>query len=186
MSKKTVVVSMAMITAVVLILIAPSGVARSQDVMRALVVNLATPHPIVGTVSVEGTIRHTDTVRVNGVVVPSADRDEPARWMDAGVVETSGFTYLALSVQGYVKGRIDQPGVIGVILIPEEGPVIQALNEGQIQLPLEVAADVTLSATSHFSASAPRLPIAFPRYRIWVYNSTRESAEANIFLYLTN
>jgi hypothetical protein len=186
MSRKAISLGSVVITAALLLLMVPSGVARSQDVIRALVVNLATPHPIVGTVTVEGTIRHTDTVRVNGVVVPSANRDEPARWTDAGVVETSGFTYLALSVQGYVKGRINQPGLIGVILIPEEEPVVQALSEGQIQLPLEVTADVTLVASSYFSASAPRLPIAFPRYRIWAYNSTNESAEANIFLYLTN
>ena len=94
----------------------------------------------------------------------------------------SGFTYLALSVQGYVKGRIAQPGVIGVILIPEEEPVLQALSEGQIHLPLEVTADVGPAATSYFSASAPRLPIAFPRYRIWLYNSTQETASANVFL----
>jgi hypothetical protein len=154
--------------------------------MRALVVNLDNPHPIVGTVSVEGTIRHADTVRVSDVVVPSANRDEPARWMDAGVVETSGFTHLALSIQGHVKGRVDQRGVIGVILIPDEEPILQALTEGQIHLPLEVTADVTPAAASYFNASEPRLPIAFPRYRIWAYNSTEESASVNVFLYLTN
>jgi hypothetical protein len=186
MSNKTAAIAIALITAALLVFMVPSGVARSQEVMKALVVNLATPHPIVGKVSVERTIRHTDTVRINDVLVPSARREEPARWLDAGVVETSGFTYLALSVQGYVKGRIGQPGVIGVILIPEEEPILQALNESQIHLPLEVTADVAPAATSYFSASEPRLPIAFPRYRIWVYNSTGESASANVFLYLTN
>jgi hypothetical protein len=186
MSRKTIAVAIALVTAAWLIFMLPSGVARSQEVMRALVVNLENPHPVVGTVSVEGTIRHADTVRVHDVIVSSARRDEPPRWTDAGVVDTSGFTHLALSVQGYVKGRVNQPGVIGVILIPEEEPIIQALSEGQIHLPLEVTADATPGVISYFSASEPRLPIAFPQYRVWLYNTTEESAAANVFLYLTN
>jgi hypothetical protein len=150
------------------------------------VVNLETPHPVEGQVSVFGTIEHSDVVRVNDTIVPSAAREETARWVEAGMAQTSGFTSLVLSLHGQVRGNVSVPGFIGVILIPDEESILQALTEGEILLPLETQADVVAGSTSYFSASNPYLAIAFPRYRIFLYNTTDQSAAANVCVYLMN
>ncbi len=100
--------------------------------------------------------------------------------------QTSGFTSLVLSLHGQIRGNVTVPGVVGAILIPDEEPILQALSEGEILLPLEIQAEVTDDATTYFSASNPYLAIAFPRYRIFLYNSTDQSAAANVCVYLMN
>ncbi len=150
------------------------------------VVNLETPHPVAGQVSISGTIEHSDVMRVSDVVVPSAGRNETARWVEAGMVQTNGFTALVLSVHGQVRGNVAVPGFMGVLLIPDEEPIQQALTEGEILLPLETQAEVGAGTTSYFSASSPHLAIAFPRYRIFLYNTTDQSAAANVCVYLMN
>ncbi len=120
------------------------------------------------------------------MVVPSAARDETARWVEAGVLQTNGFTSLVLSLHGQIRGNVSVPGLVGVILIPDEEPILQALSEGEILLPLETVTEVTAGATSYFGASSPYLAIAFPRYRIFLYNTTDQSAAADVCVYLMN
>jgi hypothetical protein len=161
------------------------GVA-SEDLQKMLVVNLETPHPVSGEVEVRGTIRHAAVVRFSDLVVSPASPDQPTQWTDAGSVDTAGFTSLVLSLQGQVKGTLFREGEIGVILLPDEEPFQQAFREGEVHLPLQVSTRTAPNLGAYFSASQPDLAIAFPRYRVLLFNSTDRSTTANVILYLTN
>jgi hypothetical protein len=185
MSKKTLVLFLFLSIVLLLYAITSTSAVGAQELMRALVINLESPHPIEGQVSVVGTVRHATVVRIKDVVVSSARRDDPPQWIDAGSVETDGFTELVLSLQGQIKGSVSQVGTVGVVLVPDEEPFLQALSERVVQLPLEVTAEVTPEAV-FFSGSESLLPIAFPSYRVFLYNTSGQGAEVNVYLYLTN
>jgi hypothetical protein len=185
MSKKTFAALVFVSLGVVTYALASTSVVGAQELMRALVVNLETPHPVTGTISVSGTIQHANVVRINNVVVATARRQEPAQWVDVGTVDAEGFTSVVLSLQGQMKGSITHRGSVGAILIPDEAPILQALTEGVVQLPLEVTTEVTPSS-EFFSGSQAPLPVAFPRYRVFFYNTAGQSVSANLYLYLTN
>lgn len=185
MSKKTLTAVGLLSIGLLLYAIASTGAVGAQDLMRALVVNLETPHPVTGAISVSGTIQHASVVRINDVVVSTAQRQEPPQWVEAGTVDTAGFTSVVMSLQGQMKGSIIQSGSAGAILIPEEEPILQALSEGVVQLPLEVTAEVSPNS-DFFSGSQTSLSVAFPRYRVFFYNTAGQSVSANLYLYLTN
>jgi len=76
---------------------------------------------------------------------------------------------------------------VGVMLIPDEEPIVRALREdGRLQFPLEATAQVTPGESSFFASDPAARRVAFPRYRIYLYNSSNKSVEANLYLYLTN
>lgn len=157
-----------------------------QRIARVFVTNLASPQPVQGEVGIQGTIRHARLVSLDEAVVSPAQRYETTQLTDAGVLKTDGFTRVVLSIQGQIKGRPARDGEIGAVLIPEEEPILRAfVEDGQIQLPLEVAAGVVANQESYFSASRAELPIAFPSYRLLLYNSTDKTASVNVFAYLT-
>lgn len=185
MSKTTVAVVVFAFVGLLSYAIASTSPVGAQELMKAFVVNLETPHPVTGTVSVSGTIQHASVVRVNDVVVATARRQEPPQWVEVGTVDTEGFTSVVLSLQGQMKGSITRSGSVGAILIPDEQPILQALTEGVVQLPLEVTAEVSPSS-EFFSGSQASLPVAFPRYRVFFYNTAGQSVSANLYLYLTN
>lgn len=178
-----------LVASTALALLAATGWLSAQSparVSRVFVTNLASPQPVRGEVEVRGTIRHAEPLELEAAIVSPAGREETTQLTDAGVIATDGFTRLALSIQGQVKGRPARDGAIGALLVPEVEPIRRALIEdGQIQLPLEVSATVTANQSSYFSASRAELPIAFPRYRLLLYNSTDKTAEVNVFAYLT-
>ncbi len=155
------------------------------DVSRSLVVNLESPHPIRGVVTVNMPIPHSAMARVENLVVGPASRDETNLWVDAGRLETDGFTDVVLSVHGTLKGNPSVPGALGVVLIPEEEAILRAFAEGEVHLPLQTEAGLAGGAF-YFSGSSPSLPIGFPSYRLYLYNTTDRSASADVFAYLTH
>ena len=160
-------------------------VALSEDLAKTIVVNLQTPHPIKGQVAVEGPVTHSQTIRLEDLVVSPALRSEPTRWTEAGHIRTAGFTSMVLSLHGQVKDTVFRQGDIAVVLLPDEDPILQAFTEGEIHLPLELEATTDMQAT-YFSATQPALPIAFPAYRVFLYNTTDRSAAVNLAAYLVN
>ena len=185
MSKKTFTAAMLVSVGLLIYAVASTSAVGAQELIRALVVNLETPHPVTGEVAVSGVIQHASVVRINDVVVSTARRQEPPQWVEAGTVDTAGFTSVVMSLQGQMKGSISRNGSVGAILIPDEEPILQALTEGVVQLPLEVTVEVSPS-TDFFSGSQASLSVAFPRYRIFFYNTAGQSVSANLYLYLTN
>lgn len=176
----------ALLAAVLLgVLLAP-GSALSQRVQEVWVSNFPEVQEVTGRVGIEGTVRHGTFTRRQEVVSP-VGRQEVLNLVPGGTVETDGFTSVVLSLQGEVKDNVFAPGTVGALLIPDEEPVLRALRDGgRIQHALEVEARLTPEESSHFSSQPTEGRVAFPRYRIYFYNSGDRSVEANLFLYLTN
>jgi hypothetical protein len=162
------------------------GFSTVQQIARTLVVNLETPHPVEGVVVVPEPVPHSDTVSVLEAIVAPSSRNETNLWTEAGVVETEGFTSAVVSLHGQLRGNPTLPGAIVAVLVPDEENLLRALAEGEVHLSLEAAADPVPSGGLYFSGSRPGLPIGFPRYRLFLYNTTDRSASVNVFVYVTN
>jgi hypothetical protein len=120
------------------------------------------------------------------VVTPPVERHETERVIDAGVIETDGFSHLVLCIGGSMKSRPTKAGKIGVVLVPDIYPFDEVLKrEGRFVFPIEATADVAPDDFELFESEQVRMPVAFPRYRAYVYNSTDAAAGVWIYVYRT-
>jgi len=160
---------------------------QEAEIQRVLVTNFPERQQVAGTVSVEGPVRHSTLQRVKEVLVPPVEPKEIGRLIDGGILTMDGFTSAVLSLNGQAKGKILRSGTVGAILIPEEETVIRAFEEeGLAQFPLEVSASLSTGASRSFASTPVRLTVAFPRYRVRLYNTSDKSVTVGLFAYLTN
>lgn len=157
-----------------------------QELTRTFVINLKDPHPVVGTVEVPTPIPHARMLRMTGLIVSPASRNETSLWTEVGMVETEGFTSVVLSLQGELRGIPSSEGVVALVLLPEEESVLRGFAEGEIHLELQAIADPVPGEGLYFSGASASLAIAFPRYRAFLYNTTNRSAAVDVFAYVTN
>ena len=117
---------------------------------------------IKGSVSIEGT---TKFITREGLVVPTSQRAELPEMVYAGTIETDGFTSLLISLQGEMRSEVFSSGTIGVLLIPDEMPILRILRDAKrIQFPIEckVQARVVIQFIlnpNRFSSASPLLAI---------------------------
>ena len=159
--------------------------AGSREVMDVQVLNFPDPQRIKGSVTIEGPIRHGELTRLQDIIVPPVKPTETTRLIPGGTLVADGFTYAVLSLNGLTKGDVVKAGTVGAFLVPEEESIIRTFNEaGQVQFPLEVASGVS-GATPYFASKSERLTVAFPRYRVLLYNTSDKAVTVNLFAYLT-
>jgi hypothetical protein len=85
-----------------------------------------------------------------------------------------------------MKSRPTKAGKIGVVLVPDIYPFDEVLKrEGRFVFPIEATADVAPNDYELFESEQVRAPIAFPRYRVYVYNGTDAAAGVWIYAYRT-
>lgn len=113
-----------------------------------------------------------------------ADLSDAAHLTEAGSLQTAGFTHVTLSVVGNLQGSA-QAGVVGVVLVPDVPEVAAALRNGVVQLGLRTEAAVSPAQGGLFSSESVTLRLGFPRYRVFLYNSTSKTAEATVYAYLS-
>lgn len=179
-------VAAAALAALLLFLLPPWRSALSQPPEEVIVSNLPEVVPIEGKVAVLGTVSHSASVQRLSLIVPPVGRDETADLVRADEVETDGFSAVVLSLQGDVRGTVLRAGAVGAVLVPDEEPVLKAMREhGALQFPLEVTTTLASGQDSGFSAQE-HLAVGFPRYRLYLYNSTDRTVDVNLYLYLTH
>lgn len=184
--RKRLTVAAAALAAFLLVLLAPWPSARSQPPEEVVVSNLPEVVPIEGKVSVVGTVGHSAFLRRLNVIVPPVGRHETSDLVKVDPAVTDGFSAVALSLQGEVRGTVLRAGAVGAVLVPDEEPILKAMREqGVLQFPLEVATTLAQGQDSGFSAHK-HLALAFPGYRIFLYNSSDRTLDVNLFLYLTH
>ena len=77
--------------------------------------------------------------------------------------------------------------MVGIVFLPDEAAVKQAFSDGSvIEFPLEATVQVVPSKSGYFSSQPVRLPVAFPRYKPYVYNTASTGVQTNVYMYLTN
>jgi len=172
------------------LLLVPTGAALSQEasetIRRVLVTNFPERQKVEGEVTVRGPIRQTEQVVLRDVVVPPVAPKDTQRLINAGTITTDGFSFVVLGLDGQIKGEVVRPGSVGAFLIPEEDSVVRAFEEkGEMQFPLQVTASNVSSASPYFASDQPRLLVGFPRYRVYLYNTSQKAVSVNLFAYLT-
>ena len=187
MQRKLVVLVLILLCGMLLIGPISSVKGQEDEIRRVIVTNFPEMQQVAGTVSVEGPVRHSTLLRVKEILVPPVEPKETGRLIDGGVLMMDGFTSAVLSLNGQTKGKILRSGSAGAILIPDEETVARAFDEeGLAQFPLEVSAPISSGASRSFASTPVRLTVAFPRYRVRLYNTSDKTVTVSLFAYLTN
>jgi hypothetical protein len=147
------------------------------------VTNFPTVQPVSGRVTVTDPIPQT-RFETRKALVPTAALADANHWTEAGAIDCAGFTFVTLSLGGGLKGA-GQAGSVGVVLLPDVPDVLEALRTyGVPQFPLSVEAAVPPTPSGLFSSESKTFRLAFPRYRVFLYNSTQRTAEATVYALL--
>jgi hypothetical protein len=132
-------------------------------------------------------IRQTSFVRFPEIIVPPVAPEATTRLIPAGTLTTEGFPGLVLSLGAQPKGEVLKAGRVGAILVPEEEVLQQVFNEqGVVSFPLEVSASTPAGKPTFVTSRQRRVPTAFPRYRVLLYNTTDRAAAVSLYAQLTN
>ncbi len=173
------------------IIIASPANAEQEDAkgktQNVKVVNLPKTQNVDGAVAIKGLIRHSFLDRREQVLIPPVQRDDTNNLIEVGSIQADGFTSVILSLQGEVKSTTFTPGTVGAILVPDEKPIIYAFTQDRtILFPLEVKTEVKPGKYRYFTSETTSQVVGFPKYRVFLYNSTDKSVEVNLYVYLTN
>lgn len=137
-----------------------------------------------GSVAIEGATKY---IKKEGLVVPTSRRTEMSEMFYAGTIETDGYTSILISLQGEIRSDTFSSGTIGVLLIPDEKPILRALRDAKrIQFPVECSVHTKSGDSVFFESEQVQRRIAFSRYQMYLYNTANKSVEANVFVYLSN
>jgi hypothetical protein len=166
---------------------APAPRISAAEPERVIVTNFPETQAITGSVSVPEPIPQSELVRRIDVIVPSVAREETTQLTEVGVLQADGFTHVVIGLRGEVQGTLGRDGAVGVVLVPEEEPVLRALREeGRFEFAREVRAEVTRDQRGFFASQQRRFLLGFSRYRIFLWNTADRSVSADVYLYLTN
>jgi hypothetical protein len=121
---------------------------------------------------------------IKAVSVPSVDRSQTSMLVDAGTLDTDGYTTLILNLAGRLSGEAGlRGGSVGAILIPDIDPFDKAFQTlGLLPESVEISVPVD-KASGYFMAKQIKFDVGFPRYRVVLYNSTSQAATVSFFAY---
>jgi hypothetical protein len=175
------ILAAALVTAVTITV----GDAPATDVQPVEVINLPEIQQVDGTVGVDGPIPSARMERFTDVLVAPVLRSTTSRLVEAGTLTTDGFTTLLLSLAVEIKGTVTNAGTIGVMLVPDEPLVVETLrSDGVVLLPVELTTDAAVGAEGWLTAGPIEVELAFPAYRVLLFNGSDKSVSANLFAYL--
>lgn len=184
--RKAILTLAALLAAFLLFSLPPWPKALSHQPQAVIVTNLPQVLPIKGKVSIVGTVRQGAIVRRINLIVPPVERDDVSDLVQAEDVVTDGFTGMILSLHGAVRGTIGQEGTVGAILVPDETSVLEMLREKSVfHFPVEAKVDLTRQVAEDDFSVQRRFDVGFPRYKVYVYNSTDRTVDVHLFVYLT-
>lgn len=164
-----------------------AGLARAAEPLDVRVKNFPETQRVTGTVAVDGPTSHGRSAKYEGLVVPTSRPSEIGEVVYAGTVDTDGFTGVTLSLQGEVKSSNFIAGSVGAMLVPDEEPLLRVFRDAKrVEFAIEATVPLKPGATEYFSAQQPQQRVAFPRYRVYLYNTLNRTVEANVYLYLSN
>lgn len=157
-----------------------------SDAQPVIVTNFPETQKVSGIVSLERPAPTTRLVTTKALVAPGGPSDVDDL-TDAGSVDCSGFAYVTLSLAVTVQGSIAGPGKVGAILVPDQSDILAALRSaGVVQFPISLEAPVAPSTSGVHQSSSLTTRLAFPRYRVFFYNTTPRTSEATLYAYLGN
>jgi len=163
------------------------GEGTAQEITPVEVVNLPEVQTVDGEVTIGEPVPHAKFVRLEHVIVAPVGRSDTTSLESAGLVDVAGFTHAVLSLRGESQGKLGRDGAVGAILVPDQEPIARTfLEAGQLQFALEVQATALRQDGGYFASPSVRESVAFPRYRVLLFNETDRSAEVDVYLYMTH
>ncbi len=151
---------------------------------RVEVTNLPEIQRIRGKVAIEGLPASSSFIVREGKAVPPVGRTESPHLIDLGTLEVEGFQRMTLSLHVESQGRVTKAGKVGILLLPDREPIRQSLRlEDQILLACELGVELPIGSIP--VAAQESFDVAFPRYRLLLYNESNASARVDTYLYLT-
>ena len=187
MSKKVLVTLVVSATAFALLVLTPVGTVISKEAQDVLVLNFPDPQRVEGTVSVEGPIQSGELVTFSDITVSPVKPEDTTRLINAGVLEADGFQHVVMSLVGQTKGEVLKTGSVGVILLPDQPPIRRAFYEdGDILVPLRLNTQTKAGPPQFFGSEPLRQSLAFPRYQVFLYNTTDRTVSVTFYAYLTS
>ncbi len=125
-------------------------------------------------------------IGLRGLMVPPVARSEVTNLIDAGTIDTAGYTHMTLNLAAELKGTAANRGVVGALLLPDVEPFRRAWRTlGLVPASVDFTAGATPESGSYLLASQQTFEVGFPRYRVLLYNSTGASATVAFFAYRT-
>ncbi|HEX4440446.1 MAG TPA: hypothetical protein VH854_10280, partial [Thermoanaerobaculia bacterium] len=125
-------------------------------------------------------------IGLRGLMIPPIERLETTNLIDAGTIDTDGYTHVTLNLAAELKGHASKRGVIGVMLIPDVQPFEKAYRIlGWVPTSFDFVVVATPAGSSYLMAEQRTFEVGFPRYRALLYNSTGTSATVAFFAYRT-
>lgn len=147
------------------------------------VTNFPAIQKVTGNVVVTEPVPQTRLETRQALVSP-AELADISNLTEVGRLSAEGFSHVTLGVAGTLQGNAPR-GAVGVLLVPDVPDITTAMRTyGVIQFPLRVEAAVAPSRAGLFSSDSFTFRLAFPRYRVFFYNSTPRSAETTLYAYL--
>lgn len=170
----------------VLLLVQAADRTSADAPAEVLVTNFPEVQEVAGSVAVAGPIPHSALIRRLDVIVPPVARSATTGLVEAGAVDAAGFTHAVLGLRGEVQGNLLREGTVGAVLVPDEEAVLRAFREeGRYEFPVEVRAEVRKQEHGGFSSGQESQVLGFPRYRVFLYNTSDRSVDADLYVYLT-
>lgn len=148
------------------------------------VVNFPDVQTVDGAVRVEGPVPLARLESVGQVIAVPADPNDTAALVPAGRLQTDGFGTVTLTLTGEMRGR-GSAGRVGALLVPDVPEVRDAFEQGRVLFPLRVEAEVAAQQV-WVESEQPRHQLAFPSYRVYLYNTSDRGAAVRLYAYLTN
>ena len=169
-----------------LLFLAAAAAPGGSEAERVEVTNFPETQQVAGVVSIGAPAPTTRFAAVKALVAPGGPLDTE-ELTEGGAVDAAGFSHVTLSLAVTVRGALPTPGRVGALLIPEQPEVLTAMRDfGILQFPLAVEAPVAPSVAGLHQSSPTALRLAFPRYRVFFYNTTPKAADVTLYLYLGN
>ena len=177
---------LALFTALSPLLLLAGAPADDDRVEAVVVTNFPENQQIHGVVALERPAPTTRLLTTKALVTPAAPADV-ADLTDAGTIDSAGFSYATFSLAVLVQGTLAGPGKVGAILVPDQPEILTVFRTvGVIQFPLTVEAQVAPSVSGIHQSTSVAARLAFPRYRVFLYNTTPRTSEITLYSYLAN
>jgi hypothetical protein len=150
------------------------------------IANFPEVQQVTGSVAIDGPIPAAQFESFTDVVVTSVRPDDTNRLVSAGTLDAGGFTTMALSLAVEVKGTVPKDCRVGAVLVPDEDLVNSAFADGHILFPVRVEVAVPAEAPQFVSSDPEVLPVAFPRYKVYLFNTGSRTVKASVWAMLRN
>ncbi len=173
-------------------LVVGSGTAVGQqrhdrEVVPVAVTNFPETVRVEGRVALEGPLDGTRLVSLADLVVAPTRREDTTRLVEAGSLDTRGFAAAVVSLLVETKAPLQRLGEVGAVLLPDDELVLRALAEKGLFLLAEEVKVIPPAPSMPYLAAAPvRFTVAYPRYRVFLYNGTDKTVSVTVHAYLTN